>query len=58
MIKKQKLKKKLNGEKLVNDMTFLLLFSESAHQTTQELGKIIEKNFSSLACVIIVVKMG
>ena len=39
-------------------MTFLLLFSESAHQTTQELGKIIEKNFSSLACVIIVVKMG
>jgi len=36
----------------VGDTKFLLLFSESAHETTQELGKIIEKVFSLLACVI------
>jgi len=37
----------------VGDTKFLLLFSESAHETTQELGKIIEKVFSLLACVIV-----
>ena len=34
----------LKCEKL-GDMTFLLLFLESAHQTTQALGKIILKVF-------------
>ena len=35
-----------------NWLVAFLLFSESAHQIRQELVKIIEKVFSSLACVI------
>ena len=41
----------LKSEELVGDTALLLLFLQSAHQTTQEFGKIIEKVFSSLACL-------